>query len=190
MASVIEIVNDALHELGQDPIISLDAAKVSAQAMKQTYERSRDWLLEQHPWTFAKSRISLARLEDVPLFGFSYAYALPPDFLSFWEEENPDMAFRKEGTALLTDEELVQIIYLRRVTNPNDMTESFRYALSMLLAAKNARRITGDDSRRERAETMFQSALRSARWHNARNSGREEPSRPDLFMRARARGAS
>lgn len=185
MAAIVDIINTALAELGQTRVSSRDAATPGAQAIDSVFDAELDLFLEEHPWNFAKARASLARTASTPLFGFQYAYALPADFFAVWQEERPDMLYRIEGGKLLCDEEEVQLVYIRRVTTANEMPATFRDALALRLAARVCRRVTGSDPG-DKLLVRLDAAVRKSKFLNARNSGRQKPTRPDELMRARA----
>lgn len=185
MASIVDIYNDALNELGQTSVSSVTANTSGAKAIHAVFATELDLFLEEHPWNFAKARASLARRTGTPLFGFKYLYALPSDFLSIWQEERPDMLYRVEGGLWLCDEEEVNLVYVRRVTSANAMTGLFRKALAMRLAVRVCRKVTGANPDAE-LKARRDDAVRIARLQNARNAGRMEPVRPNALMRARA----
>lgn len=185
MASEAEIANSALLDMGESPIHSLDQIEERAKSIKAVFASQRDWLLERHPWTFARARASLAPLMDAPLYGFSTAMKLPADFLSLLSTEPKLNTYRVEQGAILCDASVLSINYVRRVENPDAMPPSFREALAALIGSKVAKHITGSDDARVKLEAIFVDRLRVARNLNAISSGEEEPERPDLFMRSR-----
>lgn len=81
MASKITICNRALSKLGADRITSLDDDNKAARAMKSAFDFVRDAELRAHVWNFSVKRAELAALASVPVWGYSYEYALPTDFL-------------------------------------------------------------------------------------------------------------
>ncbi len=108
-----EICNLALKALGLDPITSL--ASDSSQAgiiLRNTWEATRDAILRAANWRCLLSRsVSLARETAAPSFGFSYAYALPPDCVRV-VEMSVDADYSVEGGKLLTDEIEAYVLYV------------------------------------------------------------------------------
>ncbi|MBA4358955.1 MAG: hypothetical protein C0405_14660 [Desulfovibrio sp.] len=185
MASETDIANSALIDMGEPEINSLDQIASRASAIRAVFEGQRDWLLEQHPWNFAKARACLAPVLEPPLYGYAKAFRLPSDFLALISTE-PELAdYRQEAGLLLCDVDALSINYTRRVANPDDMPPSFREALAALIGSKVAKKITGSDDARVKLEGFFKDRLRTAKSLNAKSSGQEEPDRPDLFIRAR-----
>lgn len=108
-----EICNLALKALGLDPISSL--ASDTSQAgviLRNTWEATRDAILRAANWRCLLTRsASLAREAAAPSFGYSYAYALPADYVRV-VEMSIDAAWEVEGTLLLTDEASALILYV------------------------------------------------------------------------------
>ncbi|MDP2876861.1 MAG: hypothetical protein Q8O00_11800 [Holophaga sp.] len=185
MASIVDIANSALIDMGEPAINSLDQNTERAVTIKAVFDSQLDWLLEQHPWNFAKARVALAPLAEAPLYGFSRAFQLPADFLALIDPETQLAQYRIENNQLLCDADQLSINYTRRVSNPEDMPPSFRETLAALIGSKVAKSITGSDDARVKLEGFFKDRLRTAKGLNANSSGQEEPERPDLFIRAR-----
>ena len=132
-----EICNLALKALGLDPISSL--ANDTSQAgivLRNTWEATRDAVLRSANWRCLLSRsASLAREAAAPSFGYSYAYALPPDCVRVIEMSAdskyqydflgrrvlwPEAGWAVEGRLLLTDETEAFILYVAydKATDP------------------------------------------------------------------------
>lgn len=76
------IVNLALLDIGADPIDDIENTNLpNAIKVKSVWEYIRDEVLSEIDWRFAKTRAKLAQHTIEPLYGYSYAYALPSDFL-------------------------------------------------------------------------------------------------------------
>jgi len=185
MASIVDIYNDALNELGQTSVSSVKANTAGARAIDAVFATELDVFLEEHFWNFAKTRASLARRTATPLFGFKYLYGLPSDFLLIWQEERPNMLYRIEGGSWLCNAEEVNLVYVRRVTSANTMTGLFRRALAMRLAVRVCRKVTGANPDAD-LKARRDEAVRIAKLLNARNAGRMEPVRPNALLLARA----
>jgi hypothetical protein len=135
MVSVVGIVNSALIKIGADTITSLTDDSAEARAANAQYEKLRDEVLRAHPWNFAIARQSLARLAEAPPFGFTWQYQLPSDGLRVLFMNDGRAAFEIEGRRLLTDEGEAHVLYVRRVTDPNEFDAMFREALAYRIAA-------------------------------------------------------
>lgn len=81
MASIVDICNFALSEIGEATIVDLNEASTEARACKRHYEQSKNFLLEKANWSFAESVKPLALTTEEPV-EWTYAYAYPSDALT------------------------------------------------------------------------------------------------------------
>jgi hypothetical protein len=76
--SVIEISNRALGRIGISQLIeSLDDPNDRARQCRLAYEPCRDEVLQDFPWNFAQSSVSLSLVSGVTVPGWQYAYRYP-----------------------------------------------------------------------------------------------------------------
>lgn len=78
-----DICNLALDDLKQSPITSITTPRSNVElACARHYDQARAESLEAHPWKFATKRVDLTPddSEIIP-FGYTYAYALPSDYI-------------------------------------------------------------------------------------------------------------
>ena len=141
--SETSIANAALLRVGSKPITSMDDENDRADTCKRLYPYVRDSLLTEHEWGFCIQRASLSRLVDAPSFGFLYQYQIPGDVLKLIEIYSSTKAFHqfkwhREGTAILTDQEDISIVYKAKVTDTTQFPADFRMALESKLAAQIA----------------------------------------------------
>ena len=143
MATETDICNLALANLGDEATVaSIDPPEGSAQAWhcSRFYAQARDYLLEIYPWVFATTRADLSLLDEAPLQGWAYAYAVPSDalrILAVLEEgatdTDPPVAYETEergGTLVIyTDAENAVVRYIRQVTDTAYFAPSFIDAL-------------------------------------------------------------
>lgn len=158
------IVNAALSYIGlRDPILALNEDSVPAIVANLHFESSRNAVLGERPWNFAKASTTLARLNVTAPTGWAYAYQLPADLL-------PGKARRLANTVrealvppaavggtslvafelrwmtisgspvqvLVTDHESPELIYTRLVTEFVRWPENAADALAWHLAPKLA----------------------------------------------------
>lgn len=78
MTSVVEICNQALSHIRAGGINSLTEASFVAQQCALHYAPTRDWLLEDHAWQFAKQTRPLSLLQ-LTTNEWEYIYAYPSD---------------------------------------------------------------------------------------------------------------
>lgn len=145
MASRTEIANIALARVGGAAIVSLDSATSDdAAAIRAAWDTTRDRLLREHDWNFARKRVALVRLPTAPAFGFAYYYAMPEDFVSVVEVNGvrsgePNMPYfevESNGPQLVmaTDEESLELVYIRRVVDAGLYPPDFAHAFGLALA--------------------------------------------------------
>jgi hypothetical protein len=144
------ICNLALGEIGAAAITSLDEASQEARVCKRFYDQTRDEALRGHHWNFATKRSKLTRLVDNPVFGWTFQYQLPSDFLRARSWNNRDVwvgaginYFQIEQDRLLSNDEESNLRYIFRQEDTTKFDPLFINALSVLLASKIASAITG-----------------------------------------------
>jgi hypothetical protein len=148
MASETSICNAALQLIKNSRQIANRAEGTKeANACDVIFDELRDAMLELHTWTFAMKRVQLAQISEAPAFGWDHAYELPSDCLRLVavfdnSEARGSVAYILEDGALLTDATSIYITYVRRLTDPNQMSAAFRIALSKLLASRLAVTLT------------------------------------------------
>lgn len=163
MASVIEICNRALALLSAEPIMALDETSRSARLCSSEYAATRDAVLRSFPWSFATKRVSLAKLAEVPAFGFSAYFALPADFIRLIEIYPGNITYEIEGRRLLANAAAVSIKYTSRAEDPNEMDPLFREVLAVKLAVNLCMPITQNGQLLQLYEQMFARRMSEAR---------------------------
>lgn len=115
-ASEEAICNSALSKIGADLIGSLEEDSRVGKLCKEQYPKIRDMLLRAHPWNFAIARASLAASATEPAFGFDSAFPLPSDCLRVIEVNENEYEWVKEGNNVLTDSDVCEILFIKRVS--------------------------------------------------------------------------
>ena len=170
MATEVSICSNALRRLGDDPITSLTDDTERARLCNAFYIPSRDQVLRSHPWNFAITRATLAKLSDTPAYEYSYQYALPNDpyCLRVLEMQYKDYIFKIEhyasqGRVLLTNESTAKILYIARVTDTAQFDSMFVDVLTAKLAVDLAYPVTNSVKLQEQMQRLFQQKLSEAR---------------------------
>ena len=151
--SKTEVCNSALGILGK-PALVRDAESGAAQeyawaeAVVRAYDQRIGRVLRSHPWNFAMARAALEADATAPAFGYAYRYPLPSDCARVWEldrdRHGTGTAYAVEGQWLLTDEAApLQLVYIRRETDPSKFTDDFAEALAAEIAKKAAPAVLG-----------------------------------------------
>ena len=155
MASFVEISSNALRLIGDDPITSFSDDSERARLVNAIYEEMRDEVTRAATWNCCKSRQVLASLSETPAFGWAYYHQLPADCLRVVDVFSGDTRIDHavEGRRLMTDVSSVNLIFLKRVTDPNEFDVLFIAAYTARIAAELALPISGSNTV---ATTMWQ----------------------------------
>lgn len=149
MASEVDICNQALSMLGDATIASLTDSSKSAKLCNLQYANSRDAIFRSYPWNCLQRRATLARSVDVPTWGYNYKYQLPTDpyclrVLNMSEhDDDPDVDWVIEGRYILTDSETCNILYVAKITDPNEYDVSLQDVIASKLSADICYALTG-----------------------------------------------
>ena len=170
MATEVSICSNALRRLGDDPITSLTDDTERARLCNSFYTDTRDAVLRLHPWNFAITRTSLAKLSTAPAYGFSNQFSLPtsPYCLRVLSMEYEDYIFKVEnvathGRVLLTDEATANILYVARITDTNLFDAMFVDVLTQKLAVDLAYPVTNSTTLQTQMQKVFEKKLSEAR---------------------------
>ena len=179
MASVVDICNGALNQLGATTILSLTEDSKNARLCNARYTQVRDGIFRSHPWNCLQLRTSLAKDATAPAWGFTAQFTLPADCLRLLYIIDYDSNYKVEGRKILSNTSTMKILYISRVTDPNQYDELLRETLSAALAADIAYGITSSNPVSEKMNTLFQDKLRDARFVDATEG---QNNAPDLGM--------
>ena len=164
MASTVDICNGALNQLGATTILSLTEDSKNARLCNSRYTQVRDGLFRTHPWNCLQKRVELAADTTAPAWGFSYAYTLPADCLRLLRILDYDSNYKVEGRKILSNASSMKILYIGRITDPNEYDELLRETLSASLAADIAFAVTSNNTTATNMYNLFQDKLKDARF--------------------------
>ncbi len=164
MASVVDICNGALNQLGASTILSLTEDSKNARLCNARFTQIRDGVFRSHPWNCLQKRVQLAADSTAPAWGFTQQYTLPADCLRVLTILDYDADYKIEGRKILTDNSSMKILYISRVTDPNEYDELLRETLSAALAADIAYAITSSNPTASNMFNLFQDKLKEARF--------------------------
>jgi hypothetical protein len=145
-ASEVTICNLAVSWLAGNLIISLDDDNNEAKLCKANYDLSRDSVLEAMAWTFATRRFRLSPEADVPAWGYSRQFTLPPEVITALEvTSNPskvngtnDLDWRREENRIVCNQDVVYLKAIVRIIDPARFTPNFVQALAARIAMEIA----------------------------------------------------
>ena len=144
MASVVQICNSALNQLGAASITALTDNSKNARLCNERYAVVRDAVFRSHPWNSLIKRQQLAQTTNTPAYGFSYEFALPSDCLRVLTINAYNSDYKVEGRKILCNESSIKITYVSQETDPNEMDVLLRETISAGLAADIAYAITAN----------------------------------------------
>jgi hypothetical protein len=167
MASVVDICNGALNQLGASTILSLTEDSKNARLCNARYTQVRDSLFRSHPWNCLQKRVQLAADTTAPAWGFTSAYTLPADCLRLLRILDYDSNHKVEGRKILTNNSSMKILYVARIEDPNEYDELLRETISAALAADIAYAVTSSNPVAQNMYNLFQTKLKDARFVDA-----------------------
>ena len=174
MASIVDIANNALNILGASTISSLTEDTKNARICNQRFENVRNRVFRSHPWNCLIKRVQLAQNSTAPVIEYTYAYALPSDFLRVLKIHNgttdsvaSDMPYKVEGKNIITDEATVYLVYVSKDTDPNNYDSYLYEVLAYQLAADMAYGITNNATLAKNLLADADEKLRESRFVDA-----------------------
>jgi len=167
MASVVQICNSALNQLGASSITALTDDSKNARLCNERYTTIRDAVFRAHPWNCLIKRIQLAQDTATPAWGFTYQYTLPSDCLRVLQIKDYDADYKIEGRKLLINESDVYLIYLAQITDVNELDVLLRETISAHLAQDISYAITANLQVSKLMAEKYQAKLSEARHTDA-----------------------
>lgn len=167
MASVVDICNGALNQLGASTILSLTEDSKNARLCNARYTQVRDSIFRSHPWNCLQKRVQLPADTATPAWGFSYQYTLPSDCLRVLRILDYDSDYKVEGRKIVTNNSSMKILYVARITDPNEYDELLRETLSAALAADIAYAVTSSNPLTQNMYNLLKDKLKEARFVDA-----------------------
>ena len=167
MASEVDIINSALNMIGATNITSRTEDSKAARVTNQRYDFVRDAVFRAHPWHCLVKRRELAADTTDPVMEFDNAYQLPADCLRVLRDQYHDTVFRVEGRRIVTDESTIKIIYIARITDPNEYDALLMECISARLAAACAFALTASRTLAADMFALYEAKLSEARFINA-----------------------
>ncbi len=169
MASVVDICNSALNQIGASNIISLTEDSKAARICNQRYEFIRDSVFRAHPWNALITRRTLSPDATAPTFEFDNAFTLPTDpyCLRVISLDFHDIIHRVEGRKILCNEDTLNLVYVGRVEDVNQYDMLLIESIAAALAADLAYPLVGSTSLAQEMRAVYQEKLKEARFVDA-----------------------
>jgi len=181
MASKVGVWNQALQRLGTRRVETDTESTAEAEALEAVWDETRLYVLEQYPWSFARTVDQLARLVATPGTVWKYWYKLPADTVGIlrvsddtdnyeWQTGDSIPYERQYDDRIAADAEAVYLYYLRDVEDMNLWVSSARSALAWRLAYEVAYRLTESTAKADRAEKKYFEELGQAKSQDSQRS--------------------
>ena len=169
MASVVDICNSALNQIGASNIISLTEDSKAARICNQRYTFVRDSVFRSHPWNCLTTRAKISADTATPAFEFSKQFTLPTDpfCLRVLQLSDTDILYKIEGRKLLCNETSIEMIYIGRVEDGNQYDLLLIEALAAAMAADLAYPLVGSSALGANMYQLYQNKLTEARFVDA-----------------------
>ena len=164
MASTVDICIGALNQLGATTILSLTEDSKNARLCNSRFTEVRDAVFRSHPWNCLQTRVGLASSTTTPAWGYQFKYDLPGDCLRLLKILDYDSNYKVEGRKVLSNTETMKILYVARVTDPNEYDELLRETLSASLSADIAFAVTSNNTTSQNMYQLYQEKLKDARF--------------------------
>jgi hypothetical protein len=168
----VQICNTSLARIGVSNFISsLSESSQEAIVCNVLYTQTRDRLLREMPWPFARTFQSLALVsesgESVWNAEWDYVYRYPTDALTVRKILTPsgrrelraepyEIGSGSAGRLIYTNAKDAGIEYTRRIEDPTQFDSMFLSCFAWLLAAELAMPLAVSDNIRKQALQMFQ----------------------------------
>ncbi|MDR1586920.1 MAG: hypothetical protein LBS57_05640 [Treponema sp.] len=142
-ASWTQICNRALGRLGAMSIADLMEGTQNAEFCLRFLPEAVEYVLGQYDFSFARNRVLLAPNAEAPAFGWRAQFNLPLDFMRLVKvygghrempEEADCIPYQVENGKIFANANELQIIYIARPKEPNQLPQSVRKAISTHLA--------------------------------------------------------
>jgi len=179
--SKVVICNLALASLGEDAIRDFSEGNTRARMCEVFYETSRDYLLGQFDWPFARRQQKLAMLSTPPDWTSdgTYCYALPADCfapINLWPEgsrHNYEIRGKNLYCQRGEDQDVV-LMYSVHVQDPTLFSTGFVNLLALAIAVRLAPTLTQD---KQLTQALFQQyeVEKKEVWANDAMQGNEYP---------------
>lgn len=166
--TAVDICNRALLKLGAEPIAALSDSTPRARYCNELYDATKQRLLQEHPWNFAKTLVTLAVRTDAPDWKWTYWYDLPADFLNLREIDGFQIGdWEILGTTIACDQdESIKLAYTANVTEDR-FTPLFEEYLALTLASELCLKLEDSASKADGLAAAAEMAGRKAKGRNA-----------------------
>jgi hypothetical protein len=143
MATRVQIISNAITQLGKKPILSLTGQGDIVTAADQAFDMLLSAALSEGMWRFATKIQQLSQLNSTPIvFDWLYEYQIPSDFLKTVRMYPHNYAYEQYGTVFYSN--VTGPLYLEYIALVNEtllpayFVKYFVYELAAYLALSSA----------------------------------------------------
>lgn len=191
----LDVINQALVLLGDDPITSLETdSGAGAEAARVIYDRviNAQFTPDSYKFRFATKQFTLNQIQGEPVDadkgGFKLAYALPSDFLCL-VYLNTTQEYQIYGNELRCNDTELILDYIARV-DETLWPATFEEMVVLKLASELAKPVTDDTSLKQEYQNEYLFAKKTAKAVDSKNVPNKPFSDSPMLLahRGRVRG--
>jgi hypothetical protein len=175
MASVVEICNNALNQLGASTILTLTEDSKNARLCNARYESIRNAVFRSHTWNCLMARQELAADTATPVWGWANQFTLPSDCLRVITISDYDYDYKIEGRKIMANVSPIKLQYIKLVTDPNEYDTLLTETISAALAADIAFAVTANATLVTTMKEIYQEKLAEAKHIDATEGQNTDP---------------
>ncbi len=175
----VDICNAAFGAIGASGIASFEEDSPNAERCRALYDQSRLSLLRDHPWSCAKKRAILSPVSTYPTFGYARAFPLPRDYIRIISANTEQ--YEVENRYILANQQQIYLEYIFDNDNEETWDPMLCEALSLKLAARLSKPVTGSDASGESAKAELVELLKRARAINAQERPSQDMQYADSY---------
>lgn len=194
--SAVAICNLALSRTGNgQAIASLTEASAAAVQLNAIYEATRDYVLRDFPWGFAKRTVAVGLVANQPTTDWLYSHRVPSDCLRVRRIINPagrtsvatvpfELGSDDQGLLLLSDQSAPIIEYTTRITAEGLFTADFVSVFAWRLVQDAAIALSVKPDFADRAVAMYDREISAAK-KNTRGERQDDAAPESEYITAR-----
>ena len=175
MASVVEICNNALNQLGASTILSLTEDSKNARLCNARYESIRNAVFRSHSWNCLMARQELAADTATPAWGWAKQFTLPSDCLRVITISDYDYDYKIEGRKIMANVSPIKLQYVKLVTDPNEYDTLLAETISAALAADICFAVTANATLVTSMKEIYKDKLGEAKHVDATEGQNTDP---------------
>ena len=148
----VDLCNQALDRLGSKNFTLAVQTDIEALKCITIYTQTREALERSFEWSFCKARKTLAPETNTPDFEWDNKFKLPDDYLRTRGDYGVDDSyavnerFAIEGDYILSNNDEIDLLYIKKVTDPDDFDPLFTEVFVLTLAKKLIPALAGTKS--------------------------------------------